>query len=135
MVLIRVVTFLHLAVYLGIMWYGWQSYKLLRKKSWRYMGIGFTIFLLYRIRQLVKQLIASYPIDTENTFLPFVGSVFLLIAFRMLRIEHEDLFRKLIEPGPLRSGAQPVDYWLSHIRGIVREEVSVVAEKIKEIVK
>ena len=31
MTLIRIVAGLHLAVYLGIIWYGWQNYKPLRR--------------------------------------------------------------------------------------------------------
>lgn len=123
MTLIRIVAGLHLAVYLGIMWYGWQSYRVLRKKSWRYMGIGFTIFLIYRIDQFIEQLIANYPIDAESTFVPFIGSLFLLVAFWMLRHEHYDLIERLAErPSPLRSGAQPVEYWLNNFRVIVSEE-------------
>lgn len=122
MLLIRIVAGLHLAVYLGIMWYGWQSYKLLKKKSWRFMGIGFGIFLIYRIRQFIEQMIVAYPIDTESTLIPFIGSVFLLIAFRMLNTEHNSLMKLMAEPTAIRSGAQPVEYWLNHIRTIVREE-------------
>lgn len=122
MLTIRIVAFLHLAVYAGIMWYGWQSYKLLRKKSWRYMGIGFTIFLIYRMRQFGKQLLVDYPIDTETTLIPFIGSVFLLVAFRMLSREHHGLMSLLAQPVSLRSGAQPVEYWLQNFRVIVSEE-------------
>lgn len=129
---VRIVAFLHLAVYAGIMWYGWQSYKLLRKKSWRFMGIGFTIFLIYRIDQFLEQLVASRPIDTEGTLIPFIGSLFLLVAFWMLHHEHHDLISKLADsPSPLRSGAQPVEFWidqsrstLAEIRNIVREEIA-----------
>jgi hypothetical protein len=122
--LIHVVAGLHLAVYLGIMWYGWQSYKLLRKKSWRYMGIGFTILLIYRTWRFAEQLFTDPLNDAERTLLPFVGAVFLLIAFRMLCSEHKHLLSLMAEPVSLRSGAQPVEYWLSKTRIIVREELA-----------
>lgn len=133
MTLVRIVAFLHLAVYLGIMWYGWQSYKLLRKKSWRFMGIGFTIFLLYRIRQFITQVIVDYPIDTGGTLVPFIASLFLLVAFWMLSHEQIDLIKKLADsPSPLRSGARPVEYWLKEIRQIFREEVVAMREMMRE---
>lgn len=124
---VRIVAFLHLTVYLGIMWYGWQSYKLLRKKSWTYMGVGFTIFLVYRIRQFIRQMIVDYPIDTESTLIPFIASIFLLMAFKMLSAEHHGLLKTLAVPALLRSGAQPVEYWLENFRAIVREEVAAAS--------
>lgn len=128
MILIRIVASLHLAVYLGIMWYGWQSYRLLRKRSWRFMGIGFGILLIYRVRQLIRQVMVDYPIDTENTLLPFIASVFLLVAFRMLCEEHRHLINLMAEPPVvLRSGAQPVEYWIEHIRTIIREEIAAAS--------
>lgn len=140
---VRIVAGLHLAVYLGIMWYGWQSYKLLRKTSWRFMGIGFGIFLIYRIDQFIEQVIANYPIDAESTLVPFVGSLFLLVAFWMLSYEHYDLIRKLVDsPSPLRSGAQPVEFWQSEsrkrmdeIRMIVREEIAAASNTTTITVK
>lgn len=128
MVLIRIVAALHLAVYIGIMWYGWQSYKLLRKQSWRYMGIGFGIFLIYRTRQFIRQIVVDYPIDPESTLIPFIASIFLLVAFRMLCKEHRSLIDLLAQPISLRSGAQPVEYWLTNFRTIVREEVTKALE-------
>lgn len=130
--MVRIVAGLHLAVYFGIMWYGWQSYKLLRKKSWRFMGIGFTIFLVYRLDQFIEQLVASHSLDTEGTLIPFIASLFLLIAFWMLRDEHYELISKLADsPSPLRSGAQPVEFWqgesrkrMDEFRMIVREEIA-----------
>lgn len=124
MIFVRVVAVLHLAAYLGIMWYGWQSYKLLRKPSWKVMGIGFAILLLYRVRQLARQVVVDYPIDTENTVLPFIGAIFLLIAFRMLCAEHHVLIKKLVQPLPLLSGAQPIEFWQNAFRVIVREELA-----------
>lgn len=129
MLLINVVASLHLVVYLGIMWYGWQSYKLLRKPSWKVMGIGFGVLLVYRIRQLVKQLAVDYPLDTEATLIPFIGAVLLLVAFWMMSREHVGLIHKLSEPQAPRSGAQPVDYWLKNIRSIVREELERRSDK------
>lgn len=127
MFLIRAVTLLHLAVYSGIMWYGWQSYKLLRKPSWKVMGVGFAVLLVYRARQLVRQMMVDYPIDAENTFLPFFGAVFLLVAFWMLSREHAALIAKLAEPLSLRSGTQPVEYWLGHF-----DEVKKALKRIEE---
>lgn len=131
MLFIRIVAGLHLAVYLGIMWYGWQSYKLLRKKSWRFIGIGFTIFLIYRLRQFIRQIVVDYPLDAETTLIPFLASVFLLIGFWLLSKEHRELMRlaSLANLNPLRSGAQPVEYWLSNFRQIVREETRVVVRE------
>lgn len=128
MLLIRIVAGLHLAVYVGIMWYGWQSYKLLQKKSWRYMGVGFFVLLLYRSRQFVEQLLVDYHVDTGGTLFSFVGAVFLLVAFKMLWREHHDLINKLATvPGPIKSGAQPVEFWLKEIRVIVREEIAAAS--------
>lgn len=122
--LIHIVAALHLAVYLGIMYYGWQSYKLLRKKSWRYMGVGFGILLTYRTWRFVEQVFTNHVHDAEETLLPFTGAVFLLIAFRMLCSEHKHLISLMAEPVSLRSGAQPVEYWLQNFRQIVREEIN-----------
>lgn len=128
MLLVRIVTGLHLAVYLGIMWYGWQSYKLLRKPSWKVMGVGFGVLLAYRVRQLIKQFTVSYPVDTETTIMPFIGAVLLLVAFWMMSREHVELIRKLAEPPlPMRSGAQPVKFWLDEIRAIVHEEIAAAS--------
>lgn len=125
MLLVRIVAGLHLLVYLGIIWYGWQSYKTVRKKSWRYMGIGFTIFLIYRTRQFIKQLLVNYPVDTESTLIPFIGSVFLLVAFWMLCSEQKHLINLMAQPpSPLRAGAQSVEFWLEKFRLIVREEIA-----------
>lgn len=125
---------LHLIVYLGIMWFGWQSYKLLRKPSWKVMGVGFGVLLAYRVRQLIRQLVVDYPIDTEATVMPFVGAVLLLVAFWMMSREHVELIYKLSDPPPLRAGAQSVEYWmeqttktLENIRGIVREEIAAAS--------
>lgn len=139
MLLIRIAAGLHLAAYLGIMWYGWKSYKLLRKKSWRYMGIGFAILLLYRTRQFIAQLLVDYRLDTGGTLFSFVGAVLLLIAFRKLWLEHQELFEKMAaNPGPMRSGAQTVEFWehfaqeqtaktLDGVRTVVREEIAAAS--------
>jgi hypothetical protein len=136
-ILIHIVAALHLAVYLGIMYYGWQSYKLLRKRSWRFMGVGFTVLLVYRTWRFVEQLFTEHVNDAEGTLLPFIGALFLLIAFWMLCHEHRDLINKLTEsPSPLRSGAQPVEFWkeesrkaLIEFRAIVREEIAAASGK------
>lgn len=139
MLTVRIVAFVHLAVYLGIMWYGWQSYRLLRKRSWRFMGIGFTIFLLYRLRQFILLAAGDYRVDTEGILIPFIASVFLLAAFKMLSTEHRHLLNIMAEPSPLRSGAQPVEYWLAGIRTIAQEEAAVAArnalEEMREIMR
>lgn len=120
--LVHVVAGLHLAVYVGIMWYGWQSYKLLRKRSWKFMGIGFSILLTYRTWRFVEQLFTEHLNDVEGTLLPFTGALFLLVAFRMLCSEHKHLMSLMAQPTQLRSGAQPVEYWLQNFRTIVTEE-------------
>lgn len=131
MLLVRGVAFLHLLVYVGIMWYGWQSYKLLRKRSWKFMGIGFAIFLIYRIRQFIRQVIIDYPIDPESTLLPFIASVLLLVAFRMLCEEHKYLINMMtVPPVILRSGAQPVEFWEDKSRKMVEELRKIVREEI-----
>lgn len=128
MILVRTVAALHLAVYLGIMWYGWQSYKILRRPSWKIMGVGFTIFLIYRTRQFIRQMIVAYPIDTETTLIPFIASIFLLVAFRMLYTEHRYLLSLMSQPlSPLQAGAQSVEYWLTNFRQIVREEIAAAS--------
>lgn len=124
MLLVRIVTALHLFVYLGIIWYGWQNYKPLRRKSWTCIGIGFVIFLLYRISQFTQQMMTGYSIDIETTIVPFIASLFLLVGFWIMDGETEDFIKKIAQPGPLRSGAQPVEYWLSNFRTIVREEIT-----------
>lgn len=133
--LLRIVAGLHLAVYLGIMWYGWQSYKLLQKRSWKFMGIGFFILLVYRTWRFAEELLVESVDDAERTLLPFVGAVFLLIAFRMLCAEHKHLISLMAQPPAiLRSGAQPVEFWeeksrkmLDELRGIVREEIAAAS--------
>lgn len=135
---IYTVATLHLIVYLGIMWYGWRSYRLLRKPSWKVMGVGFGVLLAYRVRQLIRQLVVDYPIDTEATVMPFIGAVLLLVAFWMMSREHVELIHKLSEPPQMRAGAQSVDYWvhiaqaqaaktLEDLRVIVREEIAAAS--------
>jgi hypothetical protein len=128
MVFIRIVAFLHLVAYVGIMYYGWQSYKLLRKRSWKYMGIGFSVLFVYRAMRFAELMITDVPVDTERVLLPFIGAVFLLTAFWMLRHEHWELLTKMADPpSPVRSGAQPVEYWLENFRKIVREEIAAAS--------
>lgn len=122
---------LHLIAYLGIMWYGWQIYKLLRKPSWKVMGVGFGVLLAYRVRQLVRQLAVDYPIDTEATVMPFVGAVLLLVAFWMMSREHVELIHKLSEPPQMRAGAQSVDYWMH----VAREQAAKTLEDLRVIVR
>ena len=92
------------------------------------MGIGFTVFLIYRTRQFIRQMITDYPIDTETTLIPFIASVFLLVAFGMLYTEHKHLLSLMVQPpSPLRAGAQSVEYWLTNFRQIVREEIAAAS--------
>lgn len=99
------------------------------------MGIGFAVLLVYRLRQLARQMLVDYPIDAENTFLPFVGALFLFVAFWMLSREQHELIKKLRDsPSPLRSGAQSVEFWveksremLDQFRKIVREEIAAAS--------
>lgn len=129
--LVHIVAGLHLAVYVGIMWYGWQSYKLLRKRSWKFMGIGFFILLVYRTWRFGEQLFTDPLNDAERTLLPFVGAVFLLVAFRMLCEEHRHLISLMAAPpAALRSGAQPVEFWEGKSRQMVDELRRVVREEI-----
>lgn len=88
------------------------------------MGVGFAILLTYRSWRFVEQLLFTNHLnDTEGTLLPFTGAVFLLIAFRMLCSEHKHLISLMATPpAALRSGAQPVEYWLQNFRLIVHEE-------------
>lgn len=129
MTLIRIVAGLHLIVYLGIIWYGWQNYKPLRKKSWTAIGIGFVIFLLYRVSQFIQEMMVQSPSDIETTLVPFFASLFLLAGFWIMDGETEDFLKKMADPGPTRSGAQPVEYWLENLRTIVREEVTEALNK------
>ena len=131
MLTVRIVAFLHLAVYAGIMWYGWQSYKLLRRRSWTYMGIGFAIFLLYRLRQFLLLAVIDHPVEAESIVVPFIASVFLLAAFWMLSDEHRHLLNIMAEPSPLRSGAQPVEFWQAESRKVLEDFRVVVREEIK----
>lgn len=131
MTLLRIVAGLHLAVYLGIMWYGWQSYKLLRKRSWMYMGVGFFILLVYRTWRFAEELFVESVEDAERTLLPFAGAMFLLVAFRMLCAEHKHLISLMAAPpAMLRSGAQPVEFWEDKSRQMVDELRKVVREEI-----
>lgn len=127
MLLVRIVAGLHLIVYLGIIWYGWQNYKPLRKKSWTSIGIGFVIFLLYRVSQFTQEMMVEHPTDIETTFVPFVASLFLLVGFWIMDGETEDFLKKLADPRPVQSGAQPVEYWLENFRTIVREEIAAAS--------
>ncbi len=127
MLLVRTVAGLHLIVYLGIIWYGWQNYKPLRKKSWTWIGIGFVVFLLYRASQFMQVMTAEYPANIETTLVPFVASLFLLIGFWIMDGETEHFLRRLASPSPMRSGAQPVEYWLENFRTIVREEIAAAS--------
>jgi hypothetical protein len=90
MTVIRIVAFLHMAVYLGIMWYGWQSYRLLRNRSWLWAGIGFMLLLAYRADRFVILLVSDVIRDTDfyGTLISFVGGVLILIG--VLRISREN---------------------------------------------
>lgn len=127
MLLIRVVAGLHLAVYVAIIWYGWQNYKPLRKKSWTAIGTGFLIFLLYRVSQFTQEMMVEHPTDIETTLVPFVASLFLLAGFWIMNGETEDFLKRMADPRPAQSGAQSVEYWLEKVRTIVREELAAAS--------
>lgn len=133
MSLVRIVAFLHTAVYLGIILYGWQSYKRLRTRSWFYMGMGFFILLAYRLERFIGLLPAEYgemnEMNIVGTIIPFTGGLLLLLAFWKLSKEHEQLIEALAQPNPPRSGSQSVEYWLGNIRTIVREEIQTALER------
>lgn len=121
--LVRIIAALHLFVYLGIIWYGWQNYKPLRKKSWTSIGTGFMIFLLYRISQFIQQMMAVDVLDIETTIVPFIASLFMLVGFWIMDGETEDFLKKLGTITPTPSGAQPIEFWENTFRVIVREEI------------
>ena len=138
MLLVRIIAGLHLFVYLGIIWYGWQNYKPLRRKSWTCIGTGFVVFLLYRVSQFIQQMMADYPVDIETTIVPFIASLFLLIGLWIMDGETEDFVKKIVSPSPIRSGAQPVEFWqeesrkvLQEFRQVVREEIAAAQPPIK----
>ena len=130
MTLVRIVAGLHLAVYLGIIWYGWQNYKPLRKKSWTAIGVGFVIFLLYRVSQFTQQMMVEYPTDIETTLVPFVASLFLLAGFWIMDGETEDFLKKMADPRPAPSGSQPVEFWKEESRKMLEEIRRTVHEEI-----
>lgn len=129
LLLVRIIGLLHLLVYIGIMWYGWKSYKLLRKRSWFMMGIGFVILLAYRSERFYELMVVTDSLQELNimnlsgTLTPFVGAVFLLIAFALQNDEYKKLFQKLlIRPVP-RSGELPPDFWRSEFDKSIRRNI------------
>lgn len=121
---LRAVAFLHMLIYMGIMWWGWKSYRILRKRSWLYMGIGFTFLLLNRTGLFYLLMTNGDGASARGTITPFIGAIFLLIAFWKLSEEHHDLIERMGSRPPRSSaGAQPVEFWEGTIRKVVREEL------------
>lgn len=122
---LRIIGFLHLAIYVGIMWWGWKSYRILRKKSWLYMGIGFCFLLLNRTGLFFQLMTDGGEVTTRGTITPFIGAVFLLVAFWTLSEEHHELIERMGSRPPRQSaGAQPVEFWENTVRRVIREELN-----------
>lgn len=122
---LRIIGFLHLAIYVGIMWWGWKSYRILRKQSWLYMGIGFTFLLLNRTAIFYQLMTDGDGTSARSTITPFIGAVFLLIAFWKLSQEHHELIERMgSRPQRQSAGAQPVEFWQDVFRKIVSEEIA-----------
>lgn len=125
LLLARIIAFLHLVAYVGIMWYGWKSYKLLRKRSWFIMGVGFLVLLVYRTERFYTLLTETniQELSLSDTLTPFMGAVFLMVAFGMLNGEHKTLFQKLLQRPVPRSGELPPDYWQREFRQSIRDTI------------
>ena len=133
MLTVRIIAGLHMAVYLGIIWYGWRSYRMLRKESWLYVGGGFILLLAYRVDRFITLLGAPSPLDdatSYSTVFSFIGGLLLLIGFVKIYGENRTLTEAMKHaPVGLRAGAQSTNYWLDAFRNIVKEEVAAVKEK------
>lgn len=128
LLLVRITALLHLLVYIGIMWYGWKSYKLLRKRSWFIMGVGFLVLLAYRAERFYELMLLTSiqevnVMNVSDTLTPFVGAVFLLAAFKMQNGEYKALFQRLLQRPVPRSGELPPDFWRREFREAVRDTV------------
>lgn len=124
--LIKTVAFLHTLVYLGIMWRGWMSYRILRNRSWLLMGMGFFVLLVYRAERLIQiwalpEISDLNEMNITGTLLPFLGALLLLVAFWKLSLEMQRIGLRLEGESP--SGARPVAEWEERIRRIVSEEI------------
>lgn len=137
--IIRIIAFIHMLLYMGIMWWGWQSYKLLQKRSWLYMGVGFGVLLIFRTEQFYA--LMTHSADDVHTgarlmwetFTPFIGAGFLILSFWRLSYEHQKLIDRLRShrPTELSAGDQPVEFWEGVFRKIVSEEVAKI--KLKSV--
>lgn len=128
LLLVRIIALLHLLVYIGIMWYGWKSYKILRKRSWFIMGMGFLILLAYRTERSYEMLMVTGVqelniMNLSDTLTPFVGAVFLLVAFGMQNDEHRTLFQRLLHRPIPRSGELPPDFWRKEFDEAIRRNI------------
>lgn len=99
---------LHLLIYVGIMWYGWQSYKTLRKQSWTYLGMGFAVLTLYRLWKLLEHLAPElFPINKAvDTIWPLIGAALSLVAFYFMRKEDLNLIKRLRLFRPSKKGEE-----------------------------
>jgi hypothetical protein len=133
MLTVRIIAFLHMIVYLGIIWYGWQSFRYLKNRSWLYLGLGFMLLLTYRADRFVVLIGADYDaLDGTSAYsiiIAFMGALLLLLGFIRIARENKVLITALANaPIGLRAGAQTTDYWLEHFRQIVKEEVALLRE-------
>ena len=132
MLTVRVIAALHLVAYVGIIWYGWLSYRMLRKESWLYVGLGFILLLIYRVDRFLVLLLTDNPVSEMNvygTLLAFAGALLLLSGFVKICRENREMLVKLAAaPTGLRAGAQTTDYWLDAFRKIVKEEVAALKQ-------
>lgn len=130
---VQIIAFLHLLVYVGVMWYCWRNYKLTPKRSWMVMAIGFLLLLMGRVNTFyfLMQGDTLQP-DAKSVGTPFIGGILILIAFWMLGNEHRELFTKMGQrPLERNAGTQPVEFWLEHVRVIVREELDKTVTVVK----
>jgi hypothetical protein len=135
---IPIAQILHLLVYVGIMWYGWQSYQTLRKQSWTYLGFGFGLLAAYRIWKFGEFLAPTWlPIEpTVDTLLPLIGAIAQMMAFRFMRNEDVALIKRLRQ---LRlsttSGDRSIEEWEASIRDIVRKENEPIHAMLEQLLK
>lgn len=119
------VAFLHMIVYGGIMWWGWKSYRMWRKRSGLYILIGFAFLLLNRVGLFYLMMANGGAGDAKGTISAFIGGVVLLVAFWKTSEENDDLIQKLgSRPARASAGAQPVEFWENLFRKIVSEEIA-----------
>lgn len=114
MITAATIAFIHVVMYAVIIWLGWRSYRVLRKRSGLYIGIGFLFFFGYRLWRLISLLALGYMPEDQGGFdtaALFVGTGFLVGGFWMLQEENEALLQKLkIQPVPSAGDLSP-EYW------------------------